>query len=190
MKVSTSRRYYYLYWVQKKFLPKIRPTQFTIQSFCLINQYKDTVTGKATENKNYVANFFFATCKSICPEMSTQLIRVQNEFKNDSNFLILSHSVDPLHDSAEVLFSYANKYGAIKNKWHLLTGNKKTIYDLAKNDYLVNAIEDDGTPEGFLHSELLLLIDKHKRIRGMYDGTDSIQVNQLITAIKLLATEK
>ena len=162
----------------------------TVGDFKLQNQHKDTVTEKNIENKIYVADFFFATCQSICPQMSTQLIRVQNEFISDTDFLILSHTVNPLHDTAEVLFAYAGKYQAIKDKWHFLTGNKKTIYDLALNDYLVNALEDDGTPEGFLHSELFLLIDKEKRIRGMYDGTDSIQVNKLIDDIKLLKTEK
>lgn len=161
----------------------------TIGKFELINQYNEAVSENNTIGKNYVANFFFATCQSICPQMSTQMIRVQNTFKNDSDFIILSHSVNPLHDTSEVLFAYAGKYQAIKNKWHFLTGNKKTIYDLAKNDYLVNALEDDGTPEGFLHSELFLLIDKQRRIRGMYDGTDSIQVNQLIEDIRLLKTE-
>jgi len=122
--------------------------------------------------------------------MSHELIRVQDAFKNDNEFLILSHTVNPSHDSSEVLNEYAGKYGAIKNKWHFLTGNKKTIYDLALNDYLVNALQDDGSAEGFLHSELFLLIDKQKRIRGMYDGTDSIAVNKLISDVKLLKTEK
>ncbi len=162
----------------------------SVGAFKLINQYRDTVSEKNIENKIYVADFFFATCQSICPQMSTQLIRVQNEFKNDNDFLILSHTVNPAHDTAEVLNMYAGKYQAIKNKWHFLTGSKKTIYNLAKDDYLVNALEDDGTPEGFLHSELFLLIDKAKRIRGMYDGTDSVQVNKLIADIKLLKTEK
>ncbi len=161
----------------------------TIDQFKLVNQTKDTITENNIDNKIYVADFFFATCQSICPQMSTQLVRVQNEFKDDNDFLILSHTVNPAHDTSEVLFAYSRKYQAIPNKWHFLTGNKKTIYDLAKNDYLVNALEDDGTPEGFLHSELFLLIDKQKRIRGMYDGTDSIQVNKLISDIKLLKTE-
>ncbi len=162
----------------------------TVGSFALLNQNKDTITQETINGKIYVADFFFATCQSICPQMSTQLVRVQNEFKNDPDFLILSHSVNPRHDSAEVLFDYAGKYGAIKNKWHFLTGAKKTIYDLAKFDYYVNAFEDDGTPEGFLHSELFLLVDKQKRLRGMYDGTDSVAVNKLIGDIKLLKTEK
>lgn len=161
----------------------------TIGNFKLVDQNKDTITEKITDNKIYVADFFFATCQSICPQMSTQLNRVQNEFKNDNDFLILSHTVNPSHDTAEVLFAYAGKYQALPNKWHFLTGSKKTIYDLARYDYLVNALEDDGTPEGFLHSELFLLVDKEKRIRGMYDGTDSVQVNKLIADIKLLKTE-
>jgi protein SCO1/2 len=162
----------------------------TIGDFKFVNQNKDTITQKTIENKIYVADFFFATCQSICPQMSTEMIRVQDAFKNDNDFLILSHSVNPKHDTSEVLLAYAGKYGAIKDKWHFLTGNKKEIYDLARYSYLVNALEEDGSPEGFLHSELFLLIDKQKRIRGMYDGTDSIAVNKLISDIKLLKTEK
>lgn len=162
----------------------------TISNFSFINQYHDTVTEKTIDNKIYVADFFFATCQSICPRMSSQLVHVQNAFKNDSDFLILSHTVNPMHDTVEVLNGYAQSYGAVKNKWHFLTGNKKEIYDLAKYSYLVNAFEDDGSPEGFLHSELFVLIDKQKRIRGVYDGTDSSAVVKLISDVKLLKTEK
>jgi protein SCO1/2 len=162
----------------------------TVGDFKFLNQFKDTISETTVNNKIYVADFFFATCQSICPQMSTQLKRVQDEFKNDPDFLILSHSVNPKHDTSEVLEAYAAHYGAIKNKWHFLTGSKSEIYDLAKFSYLVNALEDDGTPEGFLHSELFLLVDKEKRIRGMYDGTDSVQVNKLIEDIKTLKKEK
>jgi protein SCO1/2 len=162
----------------------------TIGAFKLIDQNKDTITEKTTDKKIYVADFFFATCQSICPQMTSQLYRVQTAFSADPDFLILSHTVNPRHDTAEVLFAYANKYKANPAKWHFLTGPKKIIYDLAKDDYLVNALEEDGSPEGFLHSELLLLIDKQKRIRGTYDGTDSAQVNRLINDIRILKTEK
>lgn len=160
----------------------------TVGPFKLVNQYGDTVTETTVKDKIYVADFFFATCQSICPKMSTNLEQVQTAFKNDE-VLILSHTVNPIHDTEEVLLDYANRHTAIKNKWHFLTGSKKTIYDLAKNDYLVNALEDDGTPEGFLHSELFLLIDKKQRIRGMYDGTDSLAVAKLIQDITLLKKE-
>jgi protein SCO1/2 len=122
--------------------------------------------------------------------MTTQLTRVQKEIQNDNDVLILSHTVNPMHDTEEVLLEFATKYGAIKDKWFFLTGSKKSIYDLAKTSYLVNAVEDDGTAEGFIHSETFLLIDKQKRIRGIYDGTDSIQVNKLIGDINLLKKEK
>jgi protein SCO1 len=162
----------------------------TIADFKLTNQYGEEISGNTVKNKIYIANFFFATCQSICPEMSTNLKDVQKAFAEDDSVLILSHSVNPLHDTVEVLMNYAGMYGAMKNKWHLLTGNKKMIYDLAKTSYLVNALEDDGTPEGFLHSELFLLIDTRGRIRGMYDGTDKAQVQKLIADLKTLKKER
>ncbi|MBI3518594.1 MAG: SCO family protein [Bacteroidetes bacterium] len=161
----------------------------TVQSFSFINQFGDTVSEKTVQHKIYVTDFFFATCQSICPKMSSQLVHVQNAFKDDDNVLILSHTVNPSHDTVEVLNGYAQSYGAIKNKWHLLTGSKKAIYDMARYSYLVNALEDDGTAEGFLHSELFILVDTQKRIRGMYDGTDSVAVAKLIADIKLLKQE-
>jgi protein SCO1/2 len=161
----------------------------TIQPFSFINQFNDTVTEKTIANKIYVTDFFFATCQSICPKMSSQLVHVQNAFKNDKDVLLLSHTVNPSNDTVEVLNGYAQTYGAIKNKWHLLTGNKKAIYDMARYSYLVNALQEDGSAEGFLHSELFILIDKQKRIRGFYDGTDSVAVVKLISDIKLLKQE-
>ena len=161
----------------------------TIQNFSFINQYHDTITEKTVSDKIYIADFFFATCQSICPKMSSQLVHVQNAFKADKDILILSHTVNPVHDSVAVLHGYAQSYGALKNKWHFLTGSKKMIYDMARYSYLINALEEDGSEEGFLHSELFVLVDKHKRIRGMYDGTDSLAVVKLISDIHLLKQE-
>ena len=161
----------------------------TIADFSFTNQFGESVSYKTVKNKIYVADFFFTTCQSICPQMSTNLMDVQKAFLNDDSLLILSHSVNPLHDTVEVLNGYGITYGAKKNKWHFLTGNKKQIYNLAKTSYLVNALEEDGSAEGFLHSELFLLIDTKGRIRGFYDGTDKVQVNKLIADIKLLKTE-
>lgn len=161
----------------------------TVQNFSFTNQFNETITEKTIANKIYVADFFFATCQSICPKMSTQLVQVQQTFKNDTSVLILSHTVNPANDTVEVLNGYAKTYEAKKNKWHFLTGNKKEIYDMARYSYLVNALEDDGTAEGFLHSELFILIDTQKRIRGMYDGTDSVAVAKLISDINLLKQE-
>lgn len=176
--------------IGEKHLSNTDTIYHTIGNFSLTNQYGETITQETVKNKIYVADFFFATCESICPQMSKNLIDVQKAFEKDDSILILSHSVNPLHDTVDVLNKYAIAYKAIKGKWHFLTGNKKTIYDLALNDYLVNALEDDGSPEGFLHSELFLLIDTKGRIRGVYDGTDRIAVNKLIADINLLKTEK
>jgi protein SCO1 len=162
----------------------------TVGQFSFLNQYGEIVTDKSVENKIYVADFFFTTCQSICPEMSSNLKEIQKHFENNDSVLILSHSVNPRHDTVEVLYNYAGAYGAKKGKWHLLTGDKKAIYDLARTGYLVNAIEDDGSAEGFLHSELFLLVDSKGRIRGMYDGTDKAAVIQLIDHLKLLMQEK
>ncbi len=162
----------------------------TIGNFSFKNQFNEIVSNQTVINKIYVADFFFATCQSICPQMSTNLKDVQEAFKADNDVLLLCHTVNPMHDSVEVLNSYSTTYGAIKNKWHFLTGNKKEIYDLAKTSYLVNALEEDGSKEGFLHSEMLLLIDTQQRIRGFYDGTNKSDVLKLIADIKLLKTEK
>lgn len=162
----------------------------SIANFTFTNQYNEAITEQTVKNKLYVADFFFATCQSICPQMTKQLTRVQQAFEKNDSILILSHTVNPMHDSVGVLNEYAQRYGAIKNKWHFLTGDKKAIYEIAKTSYLVNALEDDGSAEGFLHSELLLLLDSKQRIRGMYDGTDEAAVTKLITDIKLLLTEK
>ncbi len=160
-----------------------------ISDFSFINQFGDTITEKAVSRKLYVADFFFATCQSICPKMSTQLARIQDTFQQDSMLLLLSHTVNPEYDDVKALHEYGRNYGAVRNKWHLMTGNKKSIYELAKTSYLVNALEDDGTEQGFLHSETFLLIDTARQIRGIYDGTDSLDVNRLIKDINLLKTE-
>lgn len=162
----------------------------TIRPFFFTNQYNQPVTETTVKGRIYVADFFFATCQSICPQMSSQLVHVQEAFAKDDSVLILSHTVNPEHDTVEVLKGYADSYGAIKGKWHFLTGSKKDIYALAKDSYLVNALEDDGTPEGFLHSELFMLVDTYGRIRGTYDGTDPVAVQKLIADIKILKKER
>jgi len=162
----------------------------SVNPFLFVNQFGENVTEETIKGKIYVADFFFATCESICPKMSSQLVNVQHAFSKYNDVLILSHTVNPMHDSVAVLKKYGERFGAQKNKWHLLTGNKKDIYDMARFSYLVNALEADGSAEGFLHSELFVLIDSKKRIRGFYDGTDSVTVVKLISDIKLLKTEK
>lgn len=162
----------------------------SIPSFKLVNQDGDTITDKTYEGKIYVADYFFTTCKTICPKMTTELLRVQEKFTYTNGLVqILSHTVDPENDSVPVLKAYANMVHADQKMWNFVTGDKKQLYDLARNGYLLNALEGDGGPGDFIHSELFILVDKEKHIRGIYDGTKISEVSKLIDAIKVLIAE-
>lgn len=165
-----------------------------IPAFDLIDQNGQPFSSAKTKGKIYVADFFFTRCGTICPKLSTNLTRVQSLFANDPNILIVSHSVDPKHDSSAVLQKYAQKYDVKSGKWFLLTGDKKAIYDLAIKGYklpVADASEYDknikSIDETFIHSEKLLLIDKEGYIRGIYDGTYSPDVERLVAEIKVLS---
>lgn len=161
-----------------------------IRDFKLVNQLGDTITQKQFEGKIYVTDFFFTTCPSICPKMSTQLTRVQEAYKDDDKIMILAHTVFPETDSVPVLAAYADLYGVNPNKWMLVTGDKKEIYDLARKSYF--AILDEGgngDEHDFIHTENFVLIDPNKRIRGYYDGTSPEDVDRLIKEIKILREE-
>ncbi|MDQ3049167.1 MAG: SCO family protein [Bacteroidota bacterium] len=162
----------------------------SIPPFSFINQDGKTITDKTYEGKIYVADYFFATCQSICPKMATQLLRVQDKFAYTNGLVqILSHTVDPEHDSVPVLKAYSEMIHADTKIWNFVTGDKKELYEIARSGYLVNALEGDGGPEDFIHSELFVLVDKEKHIRGIYDGTDIKAVNDLLDDIKVLIAE-
>jgi protein SCO1/2 len=161
----------------------------TIPAFRFINQYGDSITNKNLDGKIYVADFFFTTCPSICPVMHRNMLQVYNEFKNTADFKIISHTIDPKHDSVPVLKKYADKLGVTGNSWWFLQGKKEDTYQLGEKSYLVAVKQDNGTAGGYVHQGYFVLIDKQKRIRGSYDGTDPKQVTQLIADIKTLQTE-
>jgi protein SCO1/2 len=160
-----------------------------IPDFTLTDQHGAALTMERFRDHIVVADFFFATCQTICPEMSAQLKRVQHAYRDDPEVLILSHSVNPARDTAEALLEYSRKYDAIQGRWYFATGDKKTIYDLARNSYFITAMEGDGGPDDFIHSEQFVLLDKQSRIRGYYDGTDPYDVNRLIDEIAVLKLE-
>jgi protein SCO1/2 len=161
-----------------------------VQPFSFVNQNGKVFTDKDLEGKIYVTDYFFTTCKSICPKMSTELLRVQEKFAYTKGLVqILSHTVDPEHDSVPVLKAYANMIHADESMWNFVTGDKKHLYDMARHSYLVNAMEGNGGPEDFIHSELFVLVDKEKHIRGIYDGTNIKSVNELLDDIKVLIAE-
>lgn len=165
-------------------------TKHTIPSFTLINQYNEQVTNEYVKGKLYVVDYFFVTCKSICPIMAKQLERVYREFKDDNDVLILSHTVNPEEDSVPVLKKYAEDHGVRDRKWLFLTGDKKHLYELARKGYLITVEEGDGGPDDFIHTQNFALIDRKGHIRGYYDGTDSVEVSRLIIDIKVLKQEK
>lgn len=158
----------------------------TIADFKLVNQNGDTITQDTYVNKIYVADFFFTTCPSICPVMTANLAEVQNEFKNDNEVLLLSHSVTPEIDSVAQLKKYAIEKGVVDQKWNLVTGNKKQIYELARKSYMAVMEDGDGGAYDMIHTENFMLIDKERRIRGYYDGTNKEEVEKLIRDIEIL----
>lgn len=155
-----------------------------IADFALVNQVGDTVTNANVSGKVYVADFFFTTCPTICPIMKKEMLRVYDAYKDQPNFKILSHSIDPTHDTQAVLKDYAEKLGAENaNTWNFLTGDQEKIFELGQTSYLTTAMADQAEPGGFLHSGAFLLIDQEGRIRGVYDGTKADQVDRLISDI-------
>lgn len=162
----------------------------TIPDFAFVDQDSNTVTNKTYENKIYVADFFFTTCPTICPVMKTQLLRVYDKFKDNPQVGILSHTIDPRHDSVAVLKAYAKRLGVSGNFWHFVTGDRDKIYEIGQKDYLVTAGEDSTAAGGIIHSGAFLLIDKKRRIRGQYDGTKEDQVSHLLKDMDILLKEE
>ena len=157
-----------------------------IKDFTMINQNGEIITQEFYDNKIYVADFFFTTCPTICPIMTENMGYVQEKTINDSEILLLSFSVTPEIDSVQQLKKYALEKNVLDSKWNLVTGNKKDIYNLARTSYLVAKNDGDGGKYDMIHTENFVLVDKEKRIRGFYDGTNTKEMDQLLNDIKLL----
>ncbi len=160
-----------------------------ISDWKLIDQNGKYLSQEDFMNKIYVADFFFTTCKGICPKMSNQLERVAQKFKNNYEIQFLSHTVKPSEDNSSVLKLYADGHHADEKQWHFVTGDKKQIYELARKSYLSSVSAGDGGADDFVHTQFFTLIDRERRIRGFYDGTDSTDVNKLIDDISILLNE-
>ncbi len=162
-----------------------------IPAFSFTDQDGKTVTEKTVDGKIYVANFIFTRCGSICPKMTSNMGILQEKFKNDPNVIFLSHSVTPEMDSVPVLKKYATERGVISGKWHLLTGSKDDIYRLAKKEYYAgDTIGYYQTGNEFLHTENFILVDKQRRIRGVYNGTLLLEMERLMEDIGELKKEE
>lgn len=160
----------------------------TIADFKFVNQDGDSISQEFFKDKFYIADFFFTSCPTICPIMKTQMLRVFEKFRDQPNFLILSHTIDPGHDSVAVLKKYKEKLGINSSQWQFVTGDQEKIYEIALKSYLVSALEDKEAVDdgGFVHSGAFVLVDENKHIRGIYDGTKEKEVDKLIKDIEFL----
>ncbi len=157
-----------------------------IKDFSLLNQNGHKITEEDYNNKIYVADFFFTTCPTICPIMTENMGYLQNKLIDNPEILLVSFSVTPEIDSVQQLKKYALEKNVIDSKWNLLTGDKKEIYDLARKSYLVAKNDGDGGKYDMIHTENFVLVDKEKRIRGFYDGTNQLEMDKLLNDIRIL----
>ena len=161
----------------------------TIANFELTNQNGEIITNKNYQDKIYIADFFFTRCQTICIAMAYNMSELQEFYKTDKDIMFLSHSVTPVMDSVSVLKEYANLKGVIDSKWNVTTGSKKHIYELARKSYFAVLDEGNGDENDFIHTEQFVLVDKERRIRGYYDGTEKKDMEKLKIDVALLKEE-
>ena len=192
---STQRLPYYTtaeftpHWLKNE--EAVPDTAHSIAHFSFTDQDGNTVSRETTEGKICVVNFFFTSCRGICPKLTSNLKIVQDSLLNDDNVLLLSHSVMPEIDDRAALARYATNYRVNSRRWRLLTGNKDSLYQLARKSYFAD--EDLGIKKGsndFLHTENILLIDRHRHLRGIYKGTSQLEMQAIIDDVKILEKEK
>jgi protein SCO1/2 len=162
----------------------------TIPDFSFVNQDSCIITNKTFGGKIYIADFFFTTCPTICPVMKKQLLRVYEKYKENPKVGILSHTIDPRHDSVQVLKEYATRLGIVGKMWNFVTGEKSKIYEIGEKSYYVTAGEDSTAAGGIIHSGAFILVDTKRRVRGVYDGTKETDVTKLIKDMEVLLNEK
>lgn len=160
-----------------------------IDQFSFIDQDSNVVDASVMAGNIYVVDFFFTSCPTICPKMKAQMLRVYEKFENEPTVKFLSHTIDTRHDSVKVLKAYADKLEIESSKWHMVTGEHDDIYGIA-DQYLVAASEDSTAPGGFIHGGAFILMDGNHHIRGYYDGTMAIDVDQLMLDIDVLLEDK
>lgn len=167
------------------------PVLSTVQPFKFLRQDSTSVSTKEIRGRVYVAEYFFTTCRGICPKMNRNMNVVYERFKRNPNFLIISHTVDPQHDSVMVLRRYADSVGAKADNWWFVTGTKEELYKAARESYILDDPQNSSKniTEQFLHTQFFALVDKQGRVRGIYDGIKKEEVDQLINDIDELLKE-
>jgi protein SCO1 len=198
--------------LSKSFLPVLNDD---VQAFSFVNQDGKTVTENTVEGKVYVAEYFFTTCKGICPKMNANMRRVYDTYKDEPNFLIISHTCMPETDSVPLLKDYeakmingdlkknadgsykieydSGKRSAINSNWNFVTGDKALLYKMARQAYKIDNNKPDTNQvmaDQFIHTQFFAVVDKHRRVRGIYDGLKEDEILKLLTDIKGLLKEK
>jgi len=161
-----------------------------VPSFALTDQNSHVVSEKTAIGKICIVNFFFTRCENICPRMMDNMKKAANAFATDTSVLIISHSVTPFYDNVAVLQKYARDKNITANNWHLVTGNKDQIYSLARKGYFADNVTGPAVNSQFLHTENFILVDRNRHIRGVYNGTIELEVDNLIRHIKMLEQEE
>ncbi|CAG5075026.1 hypothetical protein DYBT9623_05550 [Dyadobacter sp. CECT 9623] len=160
-----------------------------VPAFSFVNHKNQKVTHKDMDGEIYVADFFFTTCPTICPIKKSNMLKVYERFKDSPDVRILSHTIDPGHDTPEVLGQYAKDLGVKTDNWQFVTGEREKIYEIGQKHYMVSAGVDPDQPGGFIHSGAFILVNKDKHVRGMYDGTSELSTAQLIRDMRNLVKE-
>jgi protein SCO1/2 len=179
--------------LKKDVLPVIGEEQaHHVASFSFVNQDGKTITNDDVKGKICVVEYFFTTCKGICPKMNENMQQVYKAYLGNDRVVILSHTVDPIRDSVKAMKEYSLRFGADAKKWMFLTGDKKQLYDMARYSYLISAQDDTvgvSVDQDFIHDKQYSLVDGYGRIRGFYDGLDQKSIDKLISDINLLLKE-
>jgi len=171
-------------------LPVLGPEGHTVPAFAFMGIDSVEISHRTVEGKVKIVDYFFTHCPTICPIMSSQLARTQTWLKDndlDRDIMLLSHSVDPERDTPERLKEYATRLGADTTSWKFLTGNKEDLYDQARFGYYLTALQSDTAAGGFFHSDTFVLVDRQNRIRGLYDGTSTAEVDAMMQDAAQLA---
>ena len=167
-----------------------------VDSFAFYNQDGRLITNKDVNGKVYVVEYFFSTCKGQCPKMTENMTKVYKAYHGNPDVLILSHTVDPVHDTVPALKAYSRRFDADSKQWMFLTGDKKKLYDMARWSYLISAQDDTAgvsVDQDFIHDQHFVLVDRTGHIRGNSDGYDGLRpssVDTLISDIRVLLDEK
>ncbi len=159
-----------------------------VPDFLFVDQDSQKITNATFEGKAYVADFFFIHCPTICPKVKAQAKRIYDKFAAEPNLLLLSHSIDTKHDTVAALKSYAQRIGIDAQRWHLVTGDHDSIYNIANSYFSVAKVNPDA-PGGFDHSGRLILVDKNRHVRAFCDGTDAADVTRFMEDIERLLVE-